>query len=32
MGKLKVQMNFGGINRDDDLVTFCIDNLKPEEK
>jgi len=26
--KLKVQMNFEGINWDDDMVTFCIDNLK----
>ena len=28
MRKLKVQMNFEGINWDDDMVTFCIDNLK----
>ena len=28
MRKLKVQMNFKGINWDDDMVTFCIDNLK----
>lgn len=28
MRNLKVQMNFGGINWDDDMVTFCIDNLK----
>ena len=28
MRKLKVQMNFEGINWDEDMVTFCIDNLK----
>jgi len=28
MRKLKVQMNFEGINWDDDMVTFCIDNLE----
>ena len=28
MRKLKVQMNFEGIKWDDDMVTFCIDNLK----
>lgn len=28
MRKLKVQMNFQGIRWDDDMVTFCIDNLK----
>jgi dihydrofolate reductase len=28
MKKLKVQMNFEGINWDDDMVTFCVDNLK----
>lgn len=28
MRKLKVQMNFEGISWDDDMVTFCIDNLK----
>lgn len=28
MRKLKVQMNFAGIDWDDDMVTFCIDNLK----
>ncbi len=28
MRKLKVQMNFEGIQWDDDMVTFCIDNLK----
>ncbi|WP_257670866.1 dihydrofolate reductase family protein [Parapedobacter tibetensis] len=28
MRKLKVQMNFEGIHWDDDMVTFCIDNLK----
>ena len=28
MRKLKVQMNFEGINWDDEMVTFCIDNLK----
>ena len=28
MRKLKVQMNFEGINWDDGMVTFCIDNLK----
>jgi len=28
MRKLKVQMNFQGINWNDDMVTFCIDNLK----
>lgn len=26
--KLKIQMNFEGIQWDDDMVTFCIDNLK----
>lgn len=25
--KLKIQMNFEGIQWDDDMVTFCIDNL-----
>jgi dihydrofolate reductase len=28
MRKLKVQMNFEGILWDDDMVSFCIDNLK----
>jgi dihydrofolate reductase len=28
MRKLKVQMNFEGISWDDDMVTFCVDNLK----
>lgn len=28
MRKLKVQMNFKGINWDEDMVTFCIDNLQ----
>jgi dihydrofolate reductase len=28
MRKLKVQMNFEGINWDQDMVSFCIDNLK----
>lgn len=28
MRKLKVQMNFEGIQWDDDMVIFCIDNLK----
>jgi dihydrofolate reductase len=28
MRKLKVQMNFEGISWDDEMVTFCIDNLK----
>jgi hypothetical protein len=28
MRKLKVQMNFEGINWDEDMVTFCIDVLE----
>lgn len=28
MRKIKLQMNFAGINWDDDMINFCIDNLK----
>jgi dihydrofolate reductase len=28
MRNLKLQMNFAGINWDDDMITYCVDNLK----